>query len=227
MRGRAGRAGMYPSFHALPLQPRGQKRPRSNPIEWSDPEWGADAGPAKVPFRCTAQWETMLEEAINAFGPVLLAACKPVAQIQPRVRYERKFCGKNFAGKRDDHMKFVVEARRATGVVTPNNELIYIFTPKISTDASGEAEATSRLRVSMGNTLGTNTLAKMVSLDAWRKEWRERERLVQERASDANTAKAEFEELERQLVAAIRATLLGVLGPWVEFFSNQFTHREN
>tara|TARA_B100000902_G_scaffold255360_1_gene241811 strand:+ start:173 stop:784 length:612 start_codon:yes stop_codon:yes gene_type:complete len=190
---------------------RGVKRSRSDPREWNYlEEWGADAGPAKAwKLKCTAQWERVLEEAINVFGPPLLATCKPVAQIPKAfIKYEHKFCGKNFVGMRDDRMMFIVEARRVLNV--PGSKLTYTFTVKMSTGMYQEEYATSLLETDM-STAGVS-LEKDVSLDAWRKKWQEWAPLMQER------------EIEKKLAAYIRETLTDVLSPWLSFFATRFTY---
>ena len=205
---------MYPSFHALPLQPRGQKRPRSNPIEWNDlEEWGADAGPAKAwKLKCIAKWERVLGEAIDVFRPPLLATCKPVVQIpKPLMRYEHKFCGQNFNGERDHSLMFIVEARRVLNA--PGSKLTYTFTVKMSLATFPEENATQLLHMRMGK-IGLRHETQ-VSLDAWRKEWTH-QRALQTPEKD----------LEPLLAAAIENSLTGVLSPWLSFFATHFTYKE-
>ena len=193
-----------PSLSRLPLQSGEKKRPWSDPSKWG--VWGVDAGPAKAPFlKCTAQWETMLEEAINVLGPPLLALCKPVIQIpQTFIRYEHKFCGENFVGERDNSMKFVVEARRVLNA--PGSKLTYTFTVKMSLGNFREEYATQLLH----NRLVKNNIdhAQQVSLDAWRKKW-------QEQSSP---------QVPEKLTEEIRETLVGILVPWLKFFHDHFTY---
>ena len=177
--------------------------------------WDVDAGPAKAPLlKCTAQWETVLEEAIRVLGPPLLALCKPIPQIPKPVRYERKFCGKNFAGRLDHHMMFIVEAKRVLQDPGLNKKLVYAFTPKMSTGTYQETYATSLLETDLSAT--GISLEEVVSLDAWRKEWQEQRAL-----------QVTEEDLERLLAAKITETLTNVLSPWLRFFSTRFTYEEN
>lgn len=190
--GGARGAGMYAKPLLPPLQglshkgARGLKR-KLSPLE-----------------ACTAQWNTMLEEAISMFGPPLLELCKPVPRLpQPFIKYEHQFCGKNFIGMRDDHMGFIIEAKRVLNA--PGSKLAYTFTVKMSLDTFPEREASQLLQKRMGE-IGLSH-EKQVSLDAWRRQW-------------------EMHPDDARLAAAIRAKLVGILVPWLKFFRDLFTYEE-
>lgn len=207
---------LAPPLHNLP---RGVKRSRSEPGEWDYPEeWGADAGPAKVPLgKCTAQWMAMLEEAISVFGPPLLALCKPIVQIPKAfIRYEHKFCGENFVGERDNSMKFIVEARRVLNA--PGSTLTYTFTVKMSLGKFREEYATQLLHNRLVKKKIDHT--QQVSLDAWRKKW-------QEQRQEQRALQMSEEKLEPLLAGEIRKKLTIVLSPWLQFFHDHFTYEED
>ena len=177
--------------------------------KWSNPgEWDPNAGPAKAPLReCTAPWKGMLEEAIDVLGPPLLDACEPVPRVPKTfIRYEHKFCGKNFVGERDNSMKFIVEARRVLNA--PGSKLTYTFTVKMSLGNFREEYATQLLH----NRLVKNNIdhTPQVSLDAWRKKWQEQPAL----------------QVPAKLAEEIRGTLVGILVPWLQFFHDDFTYTE-
>lgn len=157
----------------------------------------------------------MLEEAISVFGPPLLALCKPAPHITKPVRYDHKFCGQTFDGSRNDRMKFIVEAKRVLNA--PGSNLTYIFTVKMSLETFPEEYATQLLHMRMAKN-GIDH-KQQVSLDAWRKEWQEQRN---QRPSSATE-----KDLERLLAAAIRKKLTFVLSPWLQYFHDHFTYREN
>lgn len=197
--------GPSPSLAQLSSQPRGTKRGHGD---------GGGGGKRSLGLQCAAPWDDMLHDAVRFFTDALLAACKPFHGQPQRLRYARQFCGANFAGTRDDHMKFIVDA---TPIALPNGRITYMFAPLVSTSTWSEDVARHWLFSAMASQApGMDNRATAVSLDAWRKEWQEhRARHVPE------------EQLEPALATAIAKTLTDdVLAPWLSFFATHFTYKE-
>jgi hypothetical protein len=186
-----------PSLSRLPLQSCGTKRVNEDE--------GGGRKRSSV-LQCTAHWEDMLRDAVQFFTDALLAACKPFpGQPQP-LRYARQFCGANFAGNRDDSMKFIVNAKP---ISLPNGRVSYMLALRMSTGTWNEDVATRWLFDEMARqNPGMGNRATAVPLDAWRRQW-------------------EMHPDDARLAVVIRETLVGILVPWLKFFHARFTYQEN
>ena len=152
-------------------------------------------GRKQAQFICGVPYETIIEGALRAFMPLVDACVKPYTGT-----YEQTFCGRNSQGRLDRNMRLTVHAQ----YLGPR--------PKLKDEPAFDGEW-YRFWVTMKD-------------DAGRVR-------IQERMQAAGVPLVEYvrclgrprtyEELaEKQ--AALRAELLRILYPWLEWFGKEFSY---